>query len=360
MGSFNIIIIFIFLNISLVYIIGFKVYLYILAILVSCVLAYTVYTKRKKCKVPFRAGRGVLITGCDTGLGHDAALQFVNTGFIVFAGCLTPEGANDLWQKGGGGRLHVILLDVTSETSVQDAVEVVESKIADSELWAVINIAGVAFTGDIEIALIETMQRIAEVNLFGMIRVTKAFLPFIRKSKGRVINVTSAKGRIALPSDAPSTITQWAVEAFSDILRREMCRFGIKVVIIEPGHFAGITGMGTIDNGTDAEANLYEAWFKAPKHIKTCYDRKYIDSLIHNFYRVKNSSNLSREPVLDALQDAMENVSPKLRYLVHGNYCVSDEYCVLAVLNNVLPDSWMDFFVQRAFPIPDATEQNIF
>ncbi|XP_060561670.1 D-beta-hydroxybutyrate dehydrogenase, mitochondrial-like isoform X2 [Ruditapes philippinarum] len=332
-----------------------EVYTYILSILIAYILL-KLYAKKFKNKIKIK-GQAVLITGCDT--GHDAALRLASIGFNVFAGCLTPDGVgvNTLREK-GGETLHVVPLDVTSDTSVKDALEVVKRKSPDAGLWAVINNAGIAFNGDVEIASIETMKRIAEVNIYGMIRVTQACLPLIRKSKGRIINVTSVKGRLAIPTDAPYTMTKWAGEALSDSLRREMYRFGVNVIIIEPGHFGGITGMLTNESGKLATENLEEAWHNASSNVKSVYGRQYIDGLINNIRHVGEGGATNTEPVSDAMQDAVENVSPKYRYLVHGTNSSFDKYCVLAVLNQVLPEVVMDWLVRYTFPLPRTTEQN--
>ncbi|XP_053393616.1 D-beta-hydroxybutyrate dehydrogenase, mitochondrial-like [Mercenaria mercenaria] len=126
-------------------------------------------------------------------------------------------------------------------------------------LWTVINNAVIEFIADVEFTQIEMMKRVAEVNFYGMVRVTKACLPLIRKSRGRVINVTSVKGRLPLPTDSAYIVTKWAGEAFSDILRREMYRFGVKVIVMEPGHFGGVTAMLMNKNAKLAEDYLNEA-----------------------------------------------------------------------------------------------------
>ncbi|XP_053393617.1 estradiol 17-beta-dehydrogenase 2-like [Mercenaria mercenaria] len=110
-----------------VYKIIWEIYLYILAIIVLYIL-YKVLAKKYINRIEI-VGQGILITGCDTGLGHDTALRLAKTGFTVFAGCLKPEGegATALREK-GGERLHVVPLDVTSDESVNQAVDIVKSQ----------------------------------------------------------------------------------------------------------------------------------------------------------------------------------------------------------------------------------------
>ncbi|WAQ96288.1 BDH-like protein [Mya arenaria] len=189
-------------------------------------------------------GQTVVISGCDTGFGHALTKRLDALGFTVIAGCLDDggEGASKLRKWSDSGRIHVVKLDVRSDESVQSLVKYTK-KHSEKGVWAVVNNAAVNFLGDVELCTMDQYKSIAEVNQFGVIRMTKAFLPLIRECKGRVINVTSAKGRISLPSNAVYGATKYAIEAFSDVLRLEMRKFGVRVIIVEPGDFGGTTGM---------------------------------------------------------------------------------------------------------------------
>ncbi|XP_053384065.1 D-beta-hydroxybutyrate dehydrogenase, mitochondrial-like [Mercenaria mercenaria] len=303
--------------------------------------AYIILSKQYATKIEIK-GQGVLITGCDTGIGHATALRLVKAGFTVFARCLKPEdeGAIALMEK-GGERLHVVPLDVTS----------------DESLWAVINNAGIEFAAEIEFATIELMKRVAEVNFYGIVRVTKAFLPLFRKTKGRVVNVTSVKGRLGWPADSASTCAKWAGEAFSDILRREMYRFGVKVVIIEPGQFGSLTQILQGERFKLAEAELKKCWELASEEIKEAYGRECIDALINGFRDNGKGGPESLDAVTDAMLDAVENVNPKCRYLVHGTNMPRDKYCITAVLNQYLPESSMDYICRVVTPLPPVKQQ---
>lgn len=89
------------------------------------------------------------------------------------------------------------------------------------------------------------------MNLFGTVRVTKAFLPFIRRNRGRIVNVSSVMGRYAVPANADYTISKFGIEAFSDTLRLELRRFGVKVCVIQPGNFLGATSILQHELGHD-------------------------------------------------------------------------------------------------------------
>ena len=104
-------------------------------------------------------------------------------------------------------------------------------------LWAVVNNAGISFPGFIEWQTVEEMTKVVDVNVWGMVSITKAFLPLLKQTKGRVVNVASCLGRVSFPGGAAYCISKFGVQAFSDALRCEMRRFGVTVHIIEPGFF---------------------------------------------------------------------------------------------------------------------------
>lgn len=332
-------------TILLVVLIGVQTYQYLTAILVLF-LGYK-FLARTLSKTIEVNGRGVLITGCDTGMGHEVAIRLAERGYTVFAGCLRADGdgAKVLQQK-TGVTIHVVPLDVTKDTSVCTAVATIEEKLPEKGLWAVINNAGIEKFGHVEIARMEMLKLIAEVNYFGVIRVTKAFLPLIRKTKGRIINITSVKGRLALPTDVAYVSSKWATEAFSDVLRREMYRFGVKVIVIEPGCFGAATSIVKGDNLKLVEADLNEAWDAASPEVKEAYGRACIDGLLDAVRGAGEGGSTSLENIFKAMQDAVENENPKYRYLVHGVWPV-DKYCILARLNELLPECAMDFILRR-------------
>nr|CAD7260778.1 unnamed protein product [Timema shepardi] len=139
------------------------------------------------------------VVGCDTGFGNQCARRLDALGSTVYAGCLMPEGAGAQELKSDtSSRLHIVPLDVTKEKDVDKAVEYVKAIQGDQGLWAVINNAGILTTGEIELMPVEIFQRIIEVNTIGSVRVTKAFLPLVRKSKGRLVFTASCAGRLNL------------------------------------------------------------------------------------------------------------------------------------------------------------------
>ncbi len=116
------------------------------------------------------------------------------------------------------------------------------------------------------------------VNLFGAIRVTKKFAPLIRKSKGRIVNVSSMMGRVSVRCLSSYCISKYGMEAFSNTLRREMRQFGVKVCKIQPGNFSNATGIFQGVNGM--ERNLRKLWDNLNPSLQESYGRQTVDDAI--------------------------------------------------------------------------------
>ncbi|GFT82673.1 estradiol 17-beta-dehydrogenase 2 [Nephila pilipes] len=182
--------------------------------------------------------KAVLITGCDTGFGHLLAKQLDSKGFHVFAACLFPsgEGAMEL-KKSCSQSLHVLHMDVTKDDSVKEAAEFVKRNLGALEFWAVVNNAGITKGFSAELAHLNDFKNCLEVNTLGIIRVVKAFLPLLKQSKGRIVNVTSFGGVVTFPYFTPYTTSKYAAVGFTNALRQELNIWGIKVISVEPEMF---------------------------------------------------------------------------------------------------------------------------
>ena len=175
----------------------------------------------------------------------------------------------------------------------------------------------------------------ASVNLFGAIRVTKAFLPLIRHSRGRIVNVSSELGRFVLPLMGPYCATKFALEAFTEALRLEMKRFGVKVCSVQPGNFTAVTDI----NGKAGPIPRVEAfWSRLDDEIRRDYGgRDILNETIHSVEMVLKTSvsffffffffpkihfifNLKKnkdvEPVIGAIAGAVTSLHPADRYWV--------------------------------------------
>ena len=168
----------------------------------------------------------VVVTGASTGIGEAAALHLKELGFEVRAGVRKDEDAERLRAQG----VSPLKLDVTDTSSVAAAAAEV-----GEEVFGLVNNAGVAVSAPVEFVPIDQLRRQLEVNLIGQVAVIQAFLPALRQSHGRIVNISSIGGRIALPLASPYAASKFALEAVSDSLRREVAQFGIEVSLVEPG-----------------------------------------------------------------------------------------------------------------------------
>lgn len=176
----------------------------------------------------------VLITGASTGIGEATALHLAAIGFQVFATVRKEQDGAQLAAK-AGGKLQPILMEVTDEESVLAAAALVGRLVGDHGLAGLINNAGIAVGGPLEFLATADLRQQFEVNVLGYHTVTRAFLPLIRKGKGRIVNMASMFGRVALPMVAPYNASKFAVESLSASLRMELRPWSIPVSVIGPG-----------------------------------------------------------------------------------------------------------------------------
>lgn len=171
----------------------------------------------------------VLVTGASSGIGKASAALLLRRGYKVYAGARRLDKMKDLESLGA----NIMRLDVTDGDSVENAVRTVEEA---GRLDILINNAGYGANGAVEDIPLEEARRQFEVNLFGLARLTRLVLPGMRaRGAGRIINISSIAGRISMPLSGWYNASKHALEAYSDALRMEAGRYGVKVILIEPG-----------------------------------------------------------------------------------------------------------------------------
>ncbi|KAM4701134.1 retinol dehydrogenase 7-like isoform 2-T2 [Discoglossus pictus] len=250
----------------------------------------------------------VLITGCDSGFGNLAAKQLDRRGLRVLAACMTEKGAEDL-KKETSSRLQTVILDVTDSQSVRSAAKWVTNVVGHAGLWGLINNAGLGFPmSPNEWQTKESFAKVLNVNLLGTIDVTLNLLPLIRRSRGRIVNVSSIAGRLSVVGGGYS-ISKHGLEAFSDSLRREMHYFDVKVSVIEPGPFR--TSMFTYE---PHKKSLEQVWNNQPAEIKESYGEHYYQQYTIMLKKLTESGSTKIHMVSDCMEHAITAVYPWTRY----------------------------------------------
>jgi NAD(P)-dependent dehydrogenase (short-subunit alcohol dehydrogenase family) len=176
----------------------------------------------------------ILITGATSGIGRDAAVYLASRGHRVFACGRNERALAELRAEDG---ITALALDVTSPASIAAAKAEVDRLTDGAGVDVLINNAGYGLMGPLEMLSDDDVRAQFETNVFGLLAVTRAFLPAMRERRsGRILNVSSVGGRITFPLGGAYHATKYAVEAMSDALRMEVRQFGIEVVLIEPGY----------------------------------------------------------------------------------------------------------------------------
>ncbi|WP_421889381.1 SDR family oxidoreductase [Marinoscillum sp.] len=182
----------------------------------------------------------VLITGVSTGIGYACCEVFLAAGYRVFGSVRTPKDADSM-SATLGDQFTPLIFDVTDHEAIDRAAITVAEALGDQGLACLINNAGVALGGPMMHIPIERLREQFEVNVIGLVKVTQAFLPLLgaragHKGKpGRIINISSVVGHIAMPFLGPYVGSKHALEGISNVMRRELMHYGIEVVVVGPG-----------------------------------------------------------------------------------------------------------------------------
>ena len=271
----------------------------------------------------------VVVTGASTGIGHATALHLKELGFDVIAGVRKDEDAERLEGQG----LRPVKLDVTDEGSIADARKVIE-EASGGGLAGLVNNAGVAISAPLELIPVDKLRQQIEVNLIGQVAVTQAMLPLLRAAKGRIVNVSSIGGKVALPMLGPYAASKFGLEAVSDSLRRELHHLGVEVVVVEPG------GIKTPiwQKGNEAADEMLE---DVPPEAEELYGDM-VQAIRAQSRKIERESGLPPRAVAEVIGKAMTAGKPRTRYIV------GREAKLRAALAKWLPDRTMDGLIGRA------------
>jgi NAD(P)-dependent dehydrogenase (short-subunit alcohol dehydrogenase family) len=250
--------------------------------------------------------RAVVITGVSTGIGRGIATVLARNGFHVF-GSVRHAGHGADFEKALAGNGTALVFDVTDQPAVVAAAEKVRAAVGSDGLVGLVNNAGITVQGPLEKLPLADLRKQFEVNTIAPVGVAQAFLPLLgastppRANPGRVVNISSVGGRIALPFLGPYAASKFAVEALSDSLRRELAVYGIDVIVIQPGSIdTPIWEKGAQD---DTAAFRGTPYFDALERFKKAALKI-------------GKAGLQPEAVGQAVLTALTTPKPKARYVV--------------------------------------------
>lgn len=266
----------------------------------------------------------VLITGSSSGIGRATALHLHQQGWVVFAGVRRPDDGQALRAE-TSERLHPILLDVTDPEQIKTAVQTITQLLPPQQgLDGLINNAGISITEPLACVSIETLRHQLEVNTIGPIAVIQACLPLLRKTHGRIINISSGMGLMSMPFTGPYSASKYALETLSDTLRMELRDEQIEVVLIEPGSIATDIWQKASQN----RQTLIDSW--SPE------DKERYGSRFLGFAKMNDEvAKVLPQRVSNVIFRALTAKRPSPRYLVGIDVR-------FALLLNWLPTRWRD------------------
>lgn len=271
----------------------------------------------------------IVVTGASSRLGAACALLLDHLEFRVFAGVDNLEDGQVLQRK-ASNRLVPLVLDITSTTSIEAAVETLTNSCNEIGLAGLVNSTTVIGLGPLESFNMDELQRQFMVNVVGLATVTRAFLPLLRQNKGRIVNLSSLAGRLALPWLGPYTASKFAIEALSDVLRIELRPWHIEVSLVEPEVQTDIISVPKASHQYTGE-------------IKQTYGPilSFIDRMIARTEKIGHPADNTAKAVAHALTAKR----PQTRYVVSQPFQRFSLH-----LFRLLPDRVRDRMLARTFP----------
>jgi NAD(P)-dependent dehydrogenase (short-subunit alcohol dehydrogenase family) len=273
-------------------------------------------------------GRSILITGCSSGIGHDAAHGLLRAGWRVFATCRKEADCERLRAEG----LESFRLDYADGATIAAAVDEAVSRTGGT-LDALFNNGAHACPGAVEDLPTGALREIFEVNLFGQHDLTRRVIPVMRaQGHGRIVNCSSVLGLVPLRWRGAYVATKYAMEGLTDVLRLEMADTPIKVILIEPGPITSRIRMNSIPH--------FERWIDWQRSPRA---EQYRASLLRRLYEPRGPDRFELPPraVTAKLLCALESPNPAPRHFV------TTPTHLMNLARRVLPTRALDWLIAR-------------
>ena len=281
-------------------------------------------------------GGAILISGASSGIGRHAAVSLAQSdaSLLVFAGVRRNIDAESILKE-NLDNLRPILLDVTDVDRIEIAKETILAEMRQREVKdfvGLINNAGIGKELPLEVQRIESMRKVFDVNVFGVVSLTQAFVPFLRKSQGRIVNVGSVAGKVVAPMKGTYAASKHALEALNDAMRVELGHWGISVSLIQPAYVK--TRIAAKQTGKNA------VFRSLPTHERELYAHIF-DTFEARRLRAESRAD-SPQVTTDAIRHALTSEYPKTRYAVANAHGVPAS--LFLSLLPFVPDRLMDRF----------------
>jgi NAD(P)-dependent dehydrogenase (short-subunit alcohol dehydrogenase family) len=280
--------------------------------------------------------KSVIITGASSGIGHASVLRMLKAGWQVFATVRKREDGDRLLSENDGNVIPVIM-NVQDRSTITAAAEQVAALLNGRGLDGLVNVAGIGMARPVEYATSEDLHEIFEINVFGQITVTQAFLPLIRKARGRIVNITSVGAHIAIPFGGLLNASKSAFSLLSDTLRLELHPFGIHVSDVSPGAIKTPAVEKTLGNIEGVIRELPAAGAEQYGEMLRNFAQR-------GYKREMNGS--APDVVARAVEHALTAKHPKIRYHV------GKDSRLLATLGSLLPDWLLDTLRFKQLGLP--------
>lgn len=278
--------------------------------------------------------KNIFITGVSTGIGYDALTSLVSRGYFVIGTVRKSEDADKL-KKEFGDKCIILIFDVRDVDKCTAEIKKVIPKLEKEGLFCLINNAGIAIPGPLQHITEDEFEQQMDVNVKSVRRITNMLLPYLGTDKkyepGKIINISSVSGLFNSPYNGSYCISKHALESMTDVYRRELAIFGIRVSAIQPGPIKT------------------EIWNKSKGTLDRFKDTVYGELLSSADKMIENAekSAFDVKVVTDIIINILQSKQPKTKYLIHR------KKFLFRMLAFYLPDKLVDKMIAKTLAKKD-------
>lgn len=272
--------------------------------------------------------RNIFITGVSTGIGYDAMKTLVSKGYHIIGSVRKIEDADRLKAE-FGSKASILTFDVTDYQTMEKEIDSIRPMLSSHGLYCLINNAGLAVPGPMELLQTEELSYQMNVNVLAVHKITNLLLPYLGTNQeytpGKIINISSISGLFNSPYNGAYCISKHALESMTDVYRRELSSFGIQVIAIEPGPIQT------------------EIWGKNKGQLDRFLNSAY-GEILSNADKMIEGAEKSAFPVSvisDTIYKILSTSNPKTRYLIHR------KPTLFKLLAYYLPDKMVDKLIAK-------------